>query len=536
MNTEYGALEISKDSETDTEGMADADWVMDEEEPEDPDELEMSRILEEKAKAENEMLDVRRRIKYVDARILQLKEAYAAMHNSRYLVLQLPEKVVRIIFSYTQTDSRPSGSLSDPRSPVGLLPEVVISHVCRRWRSISLAYPTLWTRFRYDASLASRVPLDRFRAYMQRSEAEPLELWFKFAGINHDVLDCEDHLNLLEEAILHVQRWKYITVISDDESPLLSASDLLELASSPTLEYFAFCTNNRNLRDLDFPKTLESEVFQNGTPKLASVILDNSISQGLFPPLYAVTTLCLECPEVARSGGDGFPWLTFVGLLSQLHLVNLSILGVVLDFLPPSDSIQPIMLNYLQNLRCSKSGLFPLLLPFLHAPLLETLVIKDESLEHIERGLVFPSLRWLSLVENRISLSAAPCLARMTQFATHITIVNKKYNQRPFFSFLASGPEYWPNLQDLTLDLDIGGQLTEVVHYVIPRRYSDLMLRALDDVVSQWQSTLFLGQPVGYAALTQLCRIESRSKIDWSDFISPAWLEHWISDDWCSIE
>lgn len=53
---------------------------------------------------------------------------------------------------------------------------ILVSHVCRHWRDVATGTPSLWTALKF--SLGS--PLDKARAYLERSKALPLEI----------VIDC----------------------------------------------------------------------------------------------------------------------------------------------------------------------------------------------------------------------------------------------------------------------------------------------------------------------------------------------------------
>lgn len=334
-------------------------------------------------------------------------------------------------------------------------------------------------------------------------------------------------------AIGHAQRWKRIIVMSDDFTPFLSAPAMLEWASVPHLEYFAFC-NNHEAELSTYPSSLEASIFKNGAPKLRSVVLDMSIGQGILPPLQDITTLCLEYLDMEVDNDDRFPWPTFVDVLSLPSLVNLSVMGPIFEDPPSFDSIDPIIMNNLKNLRFSMTDSFPLLLPFLKASLLETLVIKSESLEVLgddqPEPLGFPSLKSLYLIETAIITPAAQYLARMTESVTDIAIFNEECDESLFFVFLCSSSEYWPKLKVVTLDLDIGGRLNEVISFAHTRRDSGLVFHVLGHVISQWLSTLFLGQPHAYAELAKLCRIERLD--DRLRSINPVWQEYWPSPEW----
>ena len=50
--------------------------------------------------------------------------------------------------------------------------QVLISHVCKRWRSVALNTPVLWSRL----SFAKGIPLDKHQTYIERARNAPLEI------------------------------------------------------------------------------------------------------------------------------------------------------------------------------------------------------------------------------------------------------------------------------------------------------------------------------------------------------------------------
>lgn len=65
------------------------------------------------------------------------------------------------------------------------LDPVKLSHVCRRWRSVAIATPAIWTALIYDGidfPVASSV--ERFATYLERSKECPLNLRFHF-GVDY---------------------------------------------------------------------------------------------------------------------------------------------------------------------------------------------------------------------------------------------------------------------------------------------------------------------------------------------------------------
>jgi hypothetical protein len=71
--------------------------------------------------------------------------------------------------------------MQDTRLPTA----VCISHVCQRWRAISLDLSVLWKTFyfSYNPDSAPRTVIARFQPYMERSGIQLLDLWFDLASV-----------------------------------------------------------------------------------------------------------------------------------------------------------------------------------------------------------------------------------------------------------------------------------------------------------------------------------------------------------------
>ena len=506
---------------------------MDWESMDDVDEAAMAKILAEIQEEERVKKTTRRRIKFLNVEIERLRLAYAEAANKANSWLCLPDEVTKRIFIHAQDYGDVAGPLSRVRDHTrSRFTEIAISHVCRQWRLFSLAYPNLWAKFQYDASQSYRVPLDRFKAYIKRSKPLPLDLWFNFTGFDDDEIDCEDQLELLEAAIKQIKRWKRFTVISDLRTPLVSIPALLECAPVPLLEYFAFAGASEN-EILKFPRSLEPTIFRDGAPMLKCVILDSSIGQGILPPLSNITTLCLQgelATKINTQGFDCFFFSDFFHVLSLPFLENLTVLGLVCRDIPQRMGTFPM--HQLRNLRFSKTGLFPLILPFIIAPMLETLVIKEEVLAPLGHNLplltCFACLHSLYLHEVRITSTAAQYLANMTPMLTRLSIVQKNYEESIFVAYLRSGGLFstWLNLRHLALDLDIGSRIYEIIGFARNHHYRGPDLRVRQHTIDQWK------MPPSNAAYVELCQYCEVTAAEPDDLSPDLWQEHWVSSEW----
>lgn len=177
----------------------------------------------------------------------------------------------------------------DDNSPLtsNLLP-VVLSHVCRRWRAISVESPLLWTHLRFNVSKSS---LDRLTAFFTRSKHAPIHISihhvppkfladrFKFP-LPRNTADIRFiSKNRLAQVFSllapHCERWASLNISgSDAESHKFIVSQLAECTPASQLEYFSLSYGG--LRE---NRLAVSPPFQDQTPRLKYVaFLTSSLS------------------------------------------------------------------------------------------------------------------------------------------------------------------------------------------------------------------------------------------------------------------
>ena len=144
-------------------------------------------------------------------------------------------------------------------------------------------------------------------------------------------------------------------IITDKKTPILDLLDNLKNICVPNLEHFAIRTGtygatSRNIQDLQ-PVT-----FKSGAPKLSSVAVD----------------YLNHCTKWKLTSTEAFINILLIPTLRNLFLVgDIGVLVYVEDF----EDIIPM--RNLIHLRLADSWSMSMILPYLRAPLLETLVIHD---------------------------------------------------------------------------------------------------------------------------------------------------------------
>ena len=332
---------------------------------------------------------------------------------------------------------------------------------CRQWRAVALSLPTLWSNFRYNVSqLSKRIPIDRLVAYLERSGSCLLDLHFTFS--ESDLGEGSQALfnSMLENTTSHVDRWRRFSLFSDVEVPMLDFSDRLRQLKAANLEYFTICPNSSELEPPPGFKglALAPSVFLGGAPKLFYVRVDGTSLQTYFPPFSNVTVLLLE-DEKSAWFLESFSF--FLEILALPSLSGLSLVGQHFEEPDPPHSSQIIM-NNLKHLRYGEVNLIGDFLPFMVAPLLETLIIKGTSLTF--SPIPSPLPKFMRPFSNLHSLELIDCtdydasfinsLVTLTPHVTHLTIVgdSRYQNMLQCISrlFLEDRTKSWQKVKVLT--------------------------------------------------------------------------------------
>ncbi|KDR82053.1 hypothetical protein GALMADRAFT_135430 [Galerina marginata CBS 339.88] len=451
------------------------------------DEAELAKLLQKKRTIQIERDALELRIEELDRDMIEVQAKYGAIYNKRTSVLKLPTEVTCMIFScaagYPMEGDSENGS--------HLLLEVTVSHVCRQWRSICLAFPQLWASFSYDGPEASHVPLDRLDAYLERSSSQPLELWLDFREDNGSQF-LGDSLALLEKTLSHINRWKRVTVLSDLYTPLRDFLSELDSVSAPNLEHFACCCGIPD--DVHEPIVgLQASIFTIGAPNLTSVMLDCSSHKSL-PPLSNVTTLRLEAVDGALTP---FSSSAFIDILTLPCLINLSLYGEVFELPDNAATFGLITMNNLTHFRYSDTEGLALFLPYFRAPLLETLILQNdwfpEEFGASAELYVFPSLRSVSLIETTAATpQVALHFARMTESATEILFSQDELDESlfmilNFMSVSLPNINFWTKVKLLTCNSSFQSHIPYFVTFARAHSKNGFVLRIFDSLDECWK-------------------------------------------------
>lgn len=236
-------------------------------------------------------------------------------------------------------------------------------------------------------------------------------------------------------------------------------SDRLRWLKAPNLQYLTILPSSPDQEGGPDSDRLTPSVLLGGAPKLFYVRVNGTSFQKYPPPFSNVTVLRLEEIEAWTFGSFSL----FLEILALPSLSSLSIVGEHFSE-PESPHTSEITMNNLKHLRYGEDySLIRHFLPFLVAPLLETLIIKRVTLRLIPNPLPkftrpFSNLHSLELIEcSEYDAGFIDTLVTLTPHVTHLTIVDDlgpegmlQWFTRPF---LENGTKSWQKVKVLTLDV-----------------------------------------------------------------------------------
>ena len=446
----------------------------------------------------------------------------AALSDDDPPALSLPVEVTSLVFRYLMGDDLPyfPSSLNSHRPKyVGFLMEVILSHVCRLWRSIALDLPTLWTTYRYHACIfyPPGPSLHRLEAYLERSRSHLVDLKFDFRiaqGNSH--YDCGSRLQMLAKIMSHVTRWRRVFIITDKNTPILDLLDNFKKASAPNLEHFAIRTGSygattRQIQDL------QPVLFKGGAPKLSSVAVDY-LNHLVLSPLSNITTLRIEQPKL-NTKWELLSSEAFINILLIPTLTNLSLVGDIGVLVYVEDFEDIIHMRSLKHLRLADSWSMSMILPYLRAPLLETLIIRNwlpEEFPTPDYNYSFPSLHTLAFEQSTdyeypdlVSWDDIFIpLAILTRHAVYVAFSHFSSLERAFL--FPRHKAFWPDLQVINLDVKCSTQIDDYLRFAIARaspKKPRFVLRIHKELINRWRVEV----PNAINELKRVCIVEAMS-------------------------
>ena len=405
------------------------------------------------------------------------------------------------------------------------LMEVVVSHVCRHWRTLSIGYPKLWSKFFHTNDLTV-ITLARFEAYMERSASLSLRIWFDFRPDANNPLNFQ----LFDMAIDHVRRWQHFTLYSECNRELLGHLSRLQNLSAPMLEHLVlyFDTDFDDAADATVPSritNLDASIFKSGAPKLTFILLDGHTLFNAIPPLSNITTLWLQTH--GRDDMPGFSTQAFIDLLSMPSLEHVLFDG---DFADQANVVRRIEMPNLKRFYFSDFTAIWSFLPNIRAPRLETLLVYNCQFDTttpdatlLDKSYCFPALKKLWIVDSELIPKMALNFIKLTSQATEVLITHNILSE----SFLTTivddldKEKIWPHLKTLTCNIDGCTEIDPYLSFAKSRPKKSFKLKLHPYLLSHWED-IAAGQ---LRTLHKACTVEGMDEEEWIE------LEHFWPED-----
>lgn len=429
-------------------------------------------------------LTTKKKLRKLDHTIIKAHVEYGALYNETAPVLNLPTEILCQIFEDTQDASRMHRASRHP------CVEVIISHVCRGWRSVALSFPPLWSTFRHDSicDQTHRQLGSRLDVYLDRSGSHLLDLYFHFG---YSTRSTGSFKSMLENTLPHVARWRRFFSISNDAEPRLDFSDRLSRLEAPNLEYLSLG-----------PATLHPGTFLRDTPKLCYLRMDTPCPSQYFPLLSNITMLRIERHSDSGRSRLG-SWNDFLEILALPSLSSLSIFGQHFSKSESQHSSNIIMKN-LKHLHFGENNLFRHFFPLLSAPLLETLALCDLHSP-------FPDLMDREPFYMLHSLTVICCphlflkLAAITPSVTHLT-VSESYPPKCMTElFNKGGTNLWAKLKVLSGKIYEHGRRFSFYHeFAQMMANPDLIIRISASYIKEWAREFKMAQLQAMCVLEEM--------------------------------
>lgn len=488
----------------------------------DEEKEQMVTFLNKKGEYEKTRCEILEKLVEVECKITEMQSEYGAIQNRHNPILTLPNEVTCLIFENAQLPMIVDEEDEDDEIDDHLM-EVVVSHVCRHWRTISLGYPKLWSKFFHTYDLTT-ITLARFEAYMERSASLSLRLWFDFRSDANDPLNFQ----LFDMAISHVHRWQHFTLYSEGNRDFLGRLSQLQNVAAPMLEHLVLFLDADFDDDEDATGTsritkLDASFFKSGAPKLTFILLDDHTLFTAMPPLSNITTLWLEkIGEKTR-----FSTQAFIDLLSMPSLEHVLFNG---DFTDQANVVRRIEMPNLKRFYFSDFTAIWSFLPNIRAPLLETLLVYNCNFDAttpdatlLDKSYRFPALKKLWIVDSDLIPDMALNFIKLTSQATEVMITHNVLHD----SFLTTIVEdfnkekIWPHLKTLTCNIEGCTEIDPYLSFAKSRPKKSFKLKLHPYLISHWEDS----SADQLRTLQKACTVEGMDEEEWIE------LEHFWPKD-----
>ena len=200
-------------------------------------ELQVQKVLDDIQKLKDELLNERA---VVEEKISELE---AQKEPINWLPPELLEQVFLAVTDFDLPNSK-------------YRPQVVVSHVCAKWRTISLASPRLWSRI----NLLGFTKPDALLTFVKRSGRAPLEIDYRSLAHVSATQECCQMADMIIQTQQHFERVDYLSLQSRVALPLVYILPSINnhKIAFPRLQYLCLSITGPNPSFVEAPSLMES--------------------------------------------------------------------------------------------------------------------------------------------------------------------------------------------------------------------------------------------------------------------------------------
>ncbi|KAF7348478.1 DNA mismatch repair protein 2 [Mycena venus] len=202
------------------------------------------------AEIEVQILALEHSIQVLEAEKLRTEER---LQSYAHPVLTLPNEIVSEIFIHF-LPVYPS-----PPPLMGLLSPTTLSHICRRWREITLSTPALWRAISYPESRNHGQLADILDTWLSRSGCLPLsiEMEFMWEFVPEEVFSILAH---------HCARWEYVTLAICFECDLAAIQGAMPLLRQLEIRFEGYSPPSSPIRFRELPRLRSATLWDISNP------------------------------------------------------------------------------------------------------------------------------------------------------------------------------------------------------------------------------------------------------------------------------
>ena len=339
---------------------------------------------------------------------------------------RLPPEVISTIF------------MSIPRTRRGGIPlRFAVSEVSRRWRTIALETPHLWTYIH----ITPNMPTELIVNYLRRSGSLGLDIRINFWCIPENLIDLS---RVLSPVIPQAWRWNHLAVIASSRKAIQLALSEFGPIAAPRLQSIHIAQPTFSQPVFDFEK---ETIFRSGAPALTALRVQGMIMNHDIYPLATITSLCLQ--DSCDNGPSMGLWDLLTILTNMPKLRHLSLFGST--FAGQIPIFPPVVLASLLSLDIGQPPSW-VVLRAISAPLLQSLVVRKVNRRGFN-SFVPPNRDEYSNVRSLTFVSCSSSYVQICHYFRNITHLAVLYTDpKPILNHFS--PAFLPlffDLRSLTL-------------------------------------------------------------------------------------